>query len=104
MKLLKQLVHKDDQEWIEEFYEFLQGNPPASIQCESQPKLTQEQAFNVIWYLQEHFPIIPDHYERCGVCGDIYNEHEEGAWSDVTGQGYCFDCLPLMPEFTNIQE
>ena len=51
-----------DLEWIEEFYNFLQGEVPETIHLPNGhiPKMTAKKAFSIIWYLQEHFSILPD--------------------------------------------
>ncbi len=51
----------DDVEWVDEFYRFLTGETPGNIN-EGKPmfKLSEKKAYTIIWYLQEHFPILPD--------------------------------------------
>ncbi len=65
INLLKNNDEKEweDIEWIEEFYAFLQGEVPDCIHFPrgSKPQLSQKKAFAIIYYLQEHLPIIPDH-------------------------------------------
>lgn len=90
-----------DREWIEEFYEFLLENPPDDIHLTDEIpalNLSQKQAWRIIWYLQEHFPILPDNFERCDECGYIYDAKSEGAWSEKAGKSYCDDHINLMPE------
>ena len=57
----------DDLRWIEEFYKFLHGDAPDEISFSRgyQPKLSHKKAFSIIYYLQEHFPVFPDHIEQC---------------------------------------
>jgi len=45
------------------------------------PQLSEEVAFNVIWFLQEHMGVLPCNYERCSVCGSLYDTMEEGIYS-----------------------
>lgn len=80
--LIKNNDNKDwcDRDWVDEFYKFLQGEVPQGITMDNPPKLSEKQAFSVIWFLQEAFPVIPDHIERCDVCGYIYDSHS-GGWS-----------------------
>jgi len=78
-------------EQVIEFYEFLQGTVPKSIHMKKPPKLSQKQAFNVIWYLQEHLRILPDRYERCVRCGNLYDADEEGGVR--RNRCYCGYCL-----------
>lgn len=42
------------------------------------PYLTEEEAFAVIYYLQENLGIIPTTYERCPICGKLYDSEKEG--------------------------
>ena len=42
------------------------------------PYLTEEEAFAVIYYLQEQLGIIPTTYERCPICGKLYDSEREG--------------------------
>ncbi|MFR1153081.1 MAG: hypothetical protein ACLSF1_05405 [Bacteroides thetaiotaomicron] len=62
IKLQKNNSNRDwsDLEWIQEFHSFLQGDIPEGISLgdEYKVKLTPEQSSTVIWYLQEHFPIL----------------------------------------------
>jgi hypothetical protein len=57
------------------------------------PKLSQEIAWEVIWVLQEHLRIIPDHIERCDSCGDLFDTWCEGKYSELEGKMYCGGCL-----------
>jgi len=43
-----------------------------------QPQLTPRAAFGVIWFLQERLHVIPDHYERCESCDDLFDTHSGG--------------------------
>jgi hypothetical protein len=84
-----------DLEWINEFYEFLQGVTPDGISVRAKVKLTQRKAFSIIWYLQEHFPLLPDHIERCDTCGQLYDSWSQGRHSDLTDKFYCNEsCEP----------
>lgn len=67
-------------EKVSELYEFLQGNAPdtVTINHAKQPKLSQRQAFAVIWFLQEHMRILPSNIERCISCSTLYDTHTEG--------------------------
>lgn len=85
---------KSDIEWIEEFLDFLSGKMPGGITLDesAKPKLTIEQAFNVIWYLQEYFPILPNRYEKCTACDCIYDSANEGYYDEKEGAFYCDNC------------
>lgn len=58
-----------------------------------QPGLSAEEAFAVIYYLQEKFQIISETYEQCDMCGRLYDSEEEGILVDDTGKHYCNDCI-----------
>lgn len=80
---------------VRELYEFLQGRVPNSLTIKHPPKLSKKRAFLIIWYLQEYFRILPDHFEQCSVCGELYDSYSEGHHSDLTGKFYCNeDCEP----------
>lgn len=78
-----------DLQWIEEFYEFLKGELPEEMEMKNRPKLSGKTAFNIIWYLQEHFSILPDHIERCDICGTLYDSDNSGHYSELTMKHYC---------------
>ena len=88
-----------DLEWIEEFYEFLQGTCPDSITMPRghQPKLTPKKAMAIIWYLQEHFPLLPDHIEQCSNCDGLYDAEAEGLYWETKGKFFCGGCEYLVP-------
>lgn len=65
-------------EQVDELYKLLQGEVPENVTMKRPPRLSQRQAFKIIWYLQEQMRIIPDKYERCVKCGDLYNADAEG--------------------------
>lgn len=61
------------------FYEWLQGkNCPDGIHFGEKLNLSEEQAFSVIYFLQEYLEILPDNYERCRKCGCIFDMDYEG--------------------------
>ena len=97
IKLLKNNDERTDTdlEWVQEFYQFLKGNSPEVIN-EGKPmvKLSPNKAFHIIWYLQEHFPLIPDTIEQCSFCKDLYDSHSSGYHSDLTHKFYCDSCFP----------
>jgi hypothetical protein len=65
-------------EKIEELYEFLQGNLPEQVHMKRPPHLSSAMAFRIIWFLQEITGVLPDKFERCKTCGDIFNSEAEG--------------------------
>lgn len=90
----------DDLEWIEEFFNFLQGDIPKSIHLlrGHRPKMSGKKAMAIIWYLQEHFPIFPDHIERCDNCGDLFDSDYEGLFWETKGKDLCDACVYLVPK------
>lgn len=87
-------------EWINEFYQFLQGDIPEEIDLHegSNIKLSAEDAFSTIWYLQEHMPVLPDNIEQCGICGDIYDSYRDGLYCEENWTHYCGACMHLAPD------
>ena len=67
---------------VTEFYDFLKGELPEGIGMPNNPKIEEGQAFIIIWYLQEHFRIIPDCIDRCDVCGNLYDSDCSGNYTD----------------------
>lgn len=102
MKLLKNNQERDWTafEWINEFYEFLQGEIPESIHFRRghKPKLSPKKAYAVIYYLQEHFPLLPDNIEICSNCGCLFDTESEGLYWETKGKHYCDGCEHLVPE------
>lgn len=84
-------------EQVQEFYEFLQGNRKETLDDDGKskiiwkdediPKLSQEQAFAIIYYLQEALYILPGYYEKCKNCGDLFDSNNNGCRGS-----YCDDC------------
>jgi len=68
-------------ELVKEFFEFLQGNKayPEGCILKSRPKLSKNQAFSVIYVLQERMGLIPDKFELCAECGELFD----------TDHGFC---------------
>lgn len=92
---------------VNELYLYLQDKEiPDGIHVKPRPKLSQNKAWSLIWFLQEVTHCLPDHIERCGVCGDLYNSNAEGFCLDdqyeLNGKElpkkywglYCDGCVP----------
>jgi hypothetical protein len=75
-------------ERVEQFMEFLQGVLPQGVHCRA-PKLSEKQARDVVWFLQAVSGFIPDKYERCDVCGNIFDSVNAGSYCDDFGKNYC---------------
>lgn len=102
IKLLKNNNNRTDTdiEWIEEFYYFLQGEMPEGMHLGKgyKPKMTSKKAFAIIWYLQEHFSILPDHIEKCDSCDCLYDGWSEGLYWETKVKHYCGACEHIVPE------
>jgi hypothetical protein len=87
IKLLKnnEKLELSDVEWTDKLYQFLV----------KEVKLREKKAFSIIYFLQEYLPVIPDHIERCDVCGSLFDSYAVGHLSDLTGKHYCSEsCEP----------
>ena len=96
INLIRNNDNKDwsDLEWIAEFYEFMQGNIPDGIGLgDTVMNLTKDQAFTIIWYLQEHFSILPDNIEKCNDCGELYDADSSGEYFEIESKHYCSGCI-----------
>lgn len=105
IKLFKNNENKDwtDEKWIVEFFNFLQGDIPEGISLgEGKLELSKDQAYNVLWYLREHFPILPDFFCQCDVCKEIYNSDNSGYYSEKGndfGNSFCNACNHLASDY-----
>lgn len=101
IKLLKNNNNRSDTdlEWVYEFYQFLQGEIPDGIHLGRghAVKLSPKKAMAIIWYLQEHFSILPDHIERCYICDGLFDSYSEGIYWETKGRHYCGACDHLVP-------
>lgn len=90
----------DDLEWIEEFYNFLQGEDTDGISFRRgyQPKLNHKKAYSIIYYLQEHCPVFPDTVEKCYNCEELFDTNSSGLYWESKGRHYCDACEHLVPE------
>ena len=69
---------------------FLQTGEAEGYTFRKELHLTPEQAFSVVYYLQEELRIIPDNYEMCDECHNIYDSFEEGYV--VKNKHFCDSC------------
>lgn len=79
-------------EKTEALFRFLQGQLPdgCTIPEGSQPRLTPEQAWIVIWWLGNQYWQVPDYIERCDVCGDLFDTNSDGDCLDFGEAPYHF--------------
>ena len=79
-------------ERVDEFYAFLQGADIDGITLgRSRPRLSSRAAFAVIYVLQEYMDLVPDRFERCTRCNDLYDSEREG--DHTNGRSHCDSCL-----------
>ena len=102
LKLLKNNEKREwkDEQWVQEFFDFLKGDVPETITLQKPLNLSDEDAFLIIWYLQEHFSIIPDNIEKCDNCNTIYDSESSGYYSEEgneIGHYFCSACDHLAP-------
>jgi hypothetical protein len=90
----KEIVTEVTLEQVEELYEFLMGNPPKEVFLTrlTQPKLTARKAFSVILFLQERLHLLPDKFEQCPRCLNLFNADCEGHMGTKTDRLYCDSC------------
>src|SRR6185369_3172843 len=69
-----------DRKMTEELFAFRQGKLPDGykIPRKDRPKLTEDQAWTVIWSLGNQYWQVPDSVQRCDVCSELYHSHREG--------------------------
>jgi len=62
-------------EQMQELFDFLRGKLPDSMSIvkKNMPILRDDQAFSIIWYIQEHLGRLPDKFELCHECKQIYD-------------------------------
>ncbi len=88
---------KTDIEQTQELFDFLQGTVPDAykIATDHVPSLTPDQAWTVVWYIQELHWQLADRIERCNVCGYLYDSEAEGDCLDYGDAPYlfCDDCM-----------
>lgn len=78
-----------------ELYALLRGGPPPKgFTLGNRPKLSGRAAFSVIYMLQEHYKLIPDTFEQCCKCLEMFDSHSSGLYDDKTGRHYCDYHIP----------
>lgn len=77
-KIEEDMVQTASFEETLELYKWLQGEKMEGYEINNQPKLNKEQAFAVIYMLQEAYGFIPDTFEKCDVCGELFDSDIEG--------------------------
>jgi hypothetical protein len=72
----------------QQLFEWLKGGEqPKSLLSlkRDQPKLSKRQAWHLIWFLQEFTGVIPDHFELCHGCGEVFDSYTEGCTGRARG-------------------
>jgi hypothetical protein len=67
---------------VTKFFEWLQGKKLDNFNLEFQPQLTPEQAFTIIYVMQEGLGVLPDNIEMCCQCKELYDSNSEGSAID----------------------
>lgn len=81
-------------EKTQELYEFLKGGIPEGFTLKTwKPKLSEDEAFTIIYVLQEKFHLIPDHFENCARCKEIFDMECEGTHYEDPGINLCEGCI-----------
>jgi hypothetical protein len=85
-------AEQNDLDKMAQLFAFLQGTLPEGYQMGANcvPNLTPNQAWTVIWYIQELHWQLPDNIERCDLCGRLYDSWAEGDCLDYGDSPYNF--------------
>lgn len=86
----------DGRNWetrINEFARYLMGEVPEGVKTRKL-RLSRTAAMSVIWFLQEVTGALPNNFEMCCVCGEMYDDASEGCHKDNTGKFYCENHIP----------
>ncbi len=85
-----------DEEMLQNLFRWLQGDADASregLVLFHQPSLSSEQAFSIIYYLQEELHLMPNHYDLCRVCHHLYDSQVGGLLVPFE-HGFCERHIP----------
>lgn len=87
-------------------YQWLQGKEEDDFLFKNQPNLTADEAFAVIYYLQERFHVIPDTIEKCSCCNELYDSEDADVQEkigDERERACCRNCCCEEEEIRNIE-
>ena len=73
---------------VKVFFAWLQGTPYKNMSLSSQPRLSPEEAFSIIYVLQEELHLIPDTIEMCLKCKELFDTKTEGRYIDEDSLDY----------------
>lgn len=95
-------------EKVKKFFEWLQGTPYENMSLNYQPNLSPEEAFTIIYVLQEELKAIPDNIEMCRECKTLFSTNQEERcidedsltpndepYSESDYGNYCDNCAPM---------
>jgi hypothetical protein len=89
-------------EQVDKLYSFLQGELPEGCYC-NPPKMSSRKAFTIIWFIQEFLRVIPETYERCTRCGNLFDTYNSGG--NIRDRYYCDYCINVRDgEIRNTQQ
>jgi hypothetical protein len=92
---LEHTVGMSNLDRTQELYDLLQGTVPDGYKIPDAdvPRLTADQAWTVVCYLGNQYWQVPDHIERCGICGWLYDSNAEGeSFDGVPPHNVCDGC------------
>ena len=73
------MCEETTKEQVQGIMNFLMGKKlPEGWEMSHSPCLSHKKAFKIIYFLQEHAKIIPDTFEKCDICHEIFNTWNEG--------------------------
>lgn len=74
-------------EQVEQFMNLLTGTwLPENWTPDNVPKMTPREAFTVVYYMQEFLHVLPDHYEQCNICSEMYDTEWGGFTIDTADE------------------
>ena len=86
------MAEEEAMDTIKQLFGFLQGEVPEGYEIKDShvPHLSPDQAWTVVWYMQELHYQLSDAIERCDVCGELFDTDSEGAYLDYGDAPYLF--------------
>jgi hypothetical protein len=92
---LRTWEERDDLEKVELVFDMLTGGRiPEGVHLGNQPKLSKDEAWSAVWFLQEVARILPDTIDRCDECNNLYE-------ADYSDPGYIDDTDDTLWKQTN---
>ena len=88
----ERFVKKWTLENVQELHDFLKGKTPEGFTLINQHHLNDDESFEIIYILQEHFQAISDDFEMCEKCHIIIDSANEGHFFEDLFH-LCDDCI-----------